>query len=380
MPPTSAAHLRAHDYRYLIERWRVVAKRAGIPLRRLVRADGYDLYALVTPALSLPNGPGLTAAIPKTLPPCEVQPRSQARSEVQLRNEGENEEPRLERSERSRASEPSRRRGCERPRATTDTKNQDSSGARGLAVASPQGASGGEQQLIPFGVYVSAGIHGDEPASTEGLLAWAEAQSPGRFRKLPLLLLPCLNPWGLVNNRRCTETGLDLNRSFHLEKTLPIIGAVKALVAREMNRTRTGDRTGEPPRPRPRSFAASLMLHEDYDGQGVYLYEVARSNRGVNNRKDTTCPWGEALLTAARAHLPTDPRPKIDGRKVAAGVHRRRIDFKRFAKIGYPEAIWLHLEHSERTFTVETPSEFAIEQRVAAQVAMIEKTIENATA
>jgi len=38
------------------------------------------------------------------------------------------------------------------------------------------------------------------------------------------------------------------------------------------------------------------------------------------------------------------------------------------------------LEHSERTFTVETPSEFAMERRVAAQVAMIEETIRRATA
>ena len=72
--------LRAHDYRHLIERWRAVAKRAGIPLRRLVRADGYDLYSLVTPGL----------AATRTHPPCEVQPRSQARSEVQLRNEASN--------------------------------------------------------------------------------------------------------------------------------------------------------------------------------------------------------------------------------------------------------------------------------------------------
>ncbi len=208
------------------------------------------------------------------------------------------------------------------------------------------------------GVYVSAGIHGDEPGSTEGLITWAEAQTPGRLRKLPLLLLPCLNPWGLVNNRRCTAADVDLNRSFHLEKKLPVIRALKALVA-------------------PYQLAASLMLHEDYDGQGVYLYEVQRPGR---SRGPNVPFWGEALLTAARAHLPTDPRPKIDGRKVAAGVHRRRIDFKRFAKIGYPEAIWLHLEHSARTFTVETPSEFAMEARVDAQVAMIEETVRRAIA
>ncbi len=239
---------RAHDYRHLVERWRAVARTAGAPLRRLSRADGYDLYALCTPSL---------------------------------------------------------------------------------------GQTGG--------IYISAGIHGDEPGSTEGLITWAEGLGR-RLAKLPLLLLPCLNPWGLVNNRRSNGRGEDLNRAFHREKDLVVISAVKQLVA-------------------PYQFAASLMLHEDYDGQGVYLYEIQRVKPY----------WGEALLKAALGHLPTDPRPRIDGRTLTKGVHRRRLDHRRFAKIGYPEAIWLHQEHSARSFTVETPSEFALERRVGAQVAMIEE-------
>ena len=61
------------------------------------------------------------------------------------------------------------------------------------------------------------------------------------------------------------------------------------------------------------------------------------------------------------------------------GIHRRRLDKKRFARIGFPEAIWLHLEHSERTFTVETPSEFALERRVAAHIAVIEEVVRRAS-
>jgi protein MpaA len=242
-------HHRAHDYRHLVERWRAVARKTGVPLRRLARADGFDVFSLRTPA---------------------------------LRETG--------------------------------------------------------------GIYVSAGIHGDEAASTEGLITWAENQGR-RLARLPLFLLPCLNPWGLVLNRRSNAAGEDLNRSFHRED-LPVINEVKTLAA-------------------PYRFSASLMLHEDYDGQGVYLYEVQRVRPY----------WGEALLTAARAHLPTDPRPRIDGRKVTLGVHRRRPDRRRFAQIGYPEAIWLHQERSARTFTVETPSEFALEQRVAAQVAMLDEMV-----
>jgi hypothetical protein len=240
---------RAHDYRHLVERWRAVARKAGVPLRRLATVDGYDLFSLCTPALA---------------------------------------------------------------------------------------ESGG--------IYVSAGIHGDEPGTTEGLIAWAEKHAR-ELAQQPLLLLPCLNPWGLMRNMRFNAGGIDLNRAFHRDD-VPLIHAVREVVA-------------------ARQFAASLLLHEDYDGQGVYLYEI----------QQVQPYWGEALLAAARAHVPTDPRPRIDGRKVTQGIHRRRMDRRRFAQIGYPEAIWLHQEHSARTFTVETPSEFALERRVAAHVAMLEECV-----
>ncbi len=240
---------RAHDYRFLIRRWRAVARAAGLPLRKLATTEQHDLFFLRT----------------KTL-----------------------------------------------------------------------GESGG--------VYISAGIHGDEPAATEGLIAWAE-KNVRRLQRLPLLLLPCLNPWGLVNNTRSNEDGLDLNRLFHRDDQ-PVVSAVKRLVA-------------------PHQFAAAMMLHEDYDGQGLYLYEVERVKPF----------WGEALLAAARPHIAIEGRERIDGRKATNGIHRRRIDPKRFARMGYPEAIWFHLHHAARSLTIESPSEFALDQRVRAQVAVIEECV-----
>jgi hypothetical protein len=46
--------------------------------------------------------------------------------------------------------------------------------------------------------------------------------------------------------------------------------------------------------------------------------------------------------------------------------------------MGYPEAIWLHLHHAARSLTIETPSEFALEKRVAAQVAVIGECVRRA--
>lgn len=236
---------RAHDYQFLVARWRAVSLAAKVPLKILARADGFDLFHLTSPRLT---------------------------------------------------------------------------------------ASGG--------LYLSAGIHGDEPGATEGLIAWAE-KNVQRLAELPVLIVPCLNPWGLVRNMRTSANGEDLNRLFHHD-THPVIAALKRVV-------------------RPFHFAAALHLHEDYDAQGLYLYEVERSESS----------WGEALLARGARAIPADPRVRIDGRKAHAGLIRRRYERRRFAKIGHPEAIWMHLSHADRTFTVETPSEFALERRVRAHAEIV---------
>lgn len=188
------------------------------------------------------------------------------------------------------------------------------------------------------GLYLSAGIHGDEPAGTEGLLAWAEA-NVRRLRSWPLLIFPCLNPWGLIQNMRMDENGNDLNRCFH--RRLPVIEAVKHVVGK-------------------RRFTAVVHLHEDFDAEGLYLYELARGEG-----------WGEGLLDAARPILATDPRSKVDRWKAKNGLIRRNIRRGSFRKLGYPEAVWLFFEHTDRAFTTETPSEFALERRIAAQEALL---------
>ena len=120
MPARLLRHDRAHDYRFLMRRWRAVASSAELRLEKYSEAGGWDLYCLA-----------------------------------------------------------SRRKKPETP-----------------------------------SIYLSAGIHGDEAATTEGLIEWAQANAD-MLRALNVLIFPCLNPWGLVNNSRRDPDGRDLNRSFH---------------------------------------------------------------------------------------------------------------------------------------------------------------------
>lgn len=240
---------RPHDYRHLVQRWRQLAARAGLRMRKLVNEGQFDLYSVESPAAAAEGG-----------------------------------------------------------------------------------------------IYLSAAIHGDEPAASEALITWAE-NNARKLRRIPLLMFPCLNPWGLVNNCRYDREGRDLNRLFHSED-VPVLKALRERIA-------------------GRRFALALQLHEDYDGQGYYLYEVQR----------VSPHWGEELLEAASREIPIEPRVRVDGRKFRAGLMRRRMEHRRFERIGYPEAVWLHLHHAFRTFTVESPSEFSLEQRVRAHVAVIDTAV-----
>ncbi len=199
------------------------------------------------------------------------------------------------------------------------------------------------------GIYLSAGIHGDEPASVQGLFDWAEHHVTV-LRKLPLFILPCLNPWGLSLNRRSDASGNDMNRLWHTDSH-PVISAVKKKLL-------------------GRFFFASLMLHEDYDAEGVYLYEHLTPG----------CHWGEYLLRASGKSILPDPRSVIEGRRVLSkGLFRFKTSTKRFEQMGFPESVFLFQNYSERCITLETPSEFSLEKRIAAHRFAISEVIRLAT-
>jgi len=193
-------------------------------------------------------------------------------------------------------------------------------------------------------VYLSAGIHGDEPAPVEGLIRWAEA-SLAKLESWNWMIFPCLNPWGLERNIRFDAEGRDLNR-FYDSRKVPQINAQRALM-------------------REARFDAAATLHEDYDSRGFYLYEVAAKRPH----------WGESLCTELASVMSADPRRRIDGHSARNGLIRRRItpDLMK----GHPEAFLLHFYHASRTFTLETPSEESLGDRIRLQerflAAMVKK-------
>lgn len=193
-------------------------------------------------------------------------------------------------------------------------------------------------------LYISAGIHGDEPAGTEGLLQWAE-NNRKLLSKIPLVLYPCLNPWGLIENSRLNLRGNDLNRSWDKSGEVTISEVIE--------------------RTEHACFSLAVNLHEDYDADGIYLYEPPAGKK----RDDLA----SRILNAGRKYIPIDSRKKIEGRWAKNGIIRPSPSS--LPKEGLPEAAFLQKFRSDRTFVFETPSEYDLRTRVQAQVAMLERAV-----
>lgn len=191
-------------------------------------------------------------------------------------------------------------------------------------------------------VYLSSGAHGDEPGSAWGLLTWAEKQVK-KLKRGSFLIAPCLNPAGLMLNTRVDHRGIDINRRFHDADDV-ICGPWQRWIA-------------------GRAMQFGLCLHEDYDAQGIYLYELNHARQTV----------GHDIIEKCSRVIAHEPRTSIDGQRAKKGVIRRRTLPTHLP--GMPEAIELHVRGCPVTLTFETPSEYDLDRRVRAQVKFIEAAL-----
>ena len=213
-----------------------------------------------------------------------------------------------------------------------------------LLPAQPVHPTAGRRRL-PF-----TGIHGDEPAGPEALATWAETRLPALARSAnapPLMILPCLNPWGLVNNQRTDQHARDLNRLFDRANLAPI---------RELKRLLTGWR-----------FDFGLSLHEDFDARGIYGYEFAGKRTGFR--------LGAGAVMGVFSRHPH--RPATSDRW--PGVHRWTND-PPSPDSTYPRACGDDLSAPAKAdnahLHLETPSEFSLTRRVQAHVLLIEECMQ----
>lgn len=189
-------------------------------------------------------------------------------------------------------------------------------------------------------VYVSTGMHGDEPAPPWALLRLLEE---GLFdERCTWFLCPLLNPTGFLKNSRENFAGLDLNRDYKSLQAAETIGHVAWL------------------RHQPR-FDLVICVHEDWEAKGFYLYEL---NLGGH---PTLAP---AIIEAALEHGPIETAALIDGRESAEpGIIRPVSD--PLLRDTWPEALYLACKHSTLNYTLETASALPLERRIMTQCAVL---------
>lgn len=70
-------------------------------------------------------------------------------------------------------------------------------------------------------VFISGGLHGDEPAGPQAVLATiaAVANDPDKYRRVNIDFIPLVNPSGWINGTRETASGHDINRDYYLRNT-----------------------------------------------------------------------------------------------------------------------------------------------------------------
>lgn len=191
--------------------------------------------------------------------------------------------------------------------------------------------------------YLSAGIHGDEPA---GPLAALELLREGFFDgPRHWTLCPALNPVGLVAGTRENGAGIDLNRDYLQRASAEIAAHGRWLEAR----------------PHPELF---VSLHEDWESSGFYFYEI--------NLGDDRPDRAEAILGDVSRHLTIEPESRIDDHSVRSPgwiFHRAEADLPEH----WPEAIFLAKSGCPLSFTLETPSAAAMEARIAAHCSAVRR-------
>ncbi|MBK1835117.1 succinylglutamate desuccinylase/aspartoacylase domain-containing protein [Roseibacillus ishigakijimensis] len=195
-------------------------------------------------------------------------------------------------------------------------------------------------------VHLSAGIHGDEPASP---LAALEFLENGPAADLHWLLTPLMNPSGLARGSRENRDGLDLNRDY-LHGQSAEVAAQREWLSRQ---------------PVPDLF---ISLHEDYDATGFYFYEIQLAgNPSVR----------DAVFTEIKTLLPLEPGPIIDERESSGPgwfFLEEMPDKEEFAREagGFPEALHLGERGCPLSLTFETPTHaVTLETRIAAHLAAI---------
>ncbi len=193
-------------------------------------------------------------------------------------------------------------------------------------------------------LYLSTGVHGDEPAGPLAILQLLqENQWPAH---IDVWLCPCINLTGFPLNTRENAGGIDLNRDYRHLKS-PEVQAHAAWLRQQPH------------------FDVAVCLHEDWEANGFYLYEL---------NPDARPSMAEKVIENVASICPIEMAETVDGWEAQGGIIRPNVNPEEREQ--WPEAIFLLTHNTRQTYTFESPSDYPISIRVAAQVTAVRAVME----
>ena len=191
-------------------------------------------------------------------------------------------------------------------------------------------------------VLITGGIHGNEPAGVETVLAFIRelGETPARYPNIEFHILPLLNPWGWTHNQRFNQSGTDINRDF---------ASVESAEARAVRSLVGG-----------MDFDLVVNHHEDPEATGFYMYQYARPDKGLCRQIiKTVRRSGFAVEQEIRMLLLKTEEGLIDAPMWGLWYMRltRQLSFDNYCR----------LELSKNVFTIETATQGPMDTRVTVQ-------------
>ena len=189
----------------------------------------------------------------------------------------------------------------------------------------------------PIRIGLFAGLHGDEPAGCEALVALLTdlTNDPEAAKGYDLVVYPVCNPTGYEDRTRTNRAGSDINREFWKSSLLPEVQIMEAEL-------------------RQHRFDGLVTLHSDDTCEGIYGYAHGRLLNEELLRP---------ALKACETIISRDPRANIDGFVASESVLRDC----------YPGVLSAPPEQEPKPFDIifETPALAPFPKQVAATVSAL---------
>ena len=190
-----------------------------------------------------------------------------------------------------------------------------------------------------YRVFLSGGVHGNEPVSVEILLEMIEAlaENPQRYGNVSFDIVPVVNPWGWSHDIRFNRDGRDVNRDF---------ASFKSQESRIIEEFMDG-----------KKYYLMIDHHEDPDAKGFYIYQYGNPDTSLSRK----------VIEAVRnAGHPIEQDVSMIILKTENGLINAPMWGLWYMKLTRQLSItnYFRLNNSKKVYTIETPTRLGWEDRM----------------